>query len=329
MQRREFIALLSSAVAAVWPCGASSQQRIAHIGALMVIAGTDPEANRYVEALDSKLDAMGWHKGRNLEITYRWGASDPELLARYANELVLAAPDVLVAFGTPALVPLHKATTTMPTVFTSVSDPVAQGFVESLARPGGNETGFSNYELNIGAKWLQLLKEVAPTVTQVGVMFNPRTAPYNALWMHSIEAAAPSFGVTAAQNSVQTEDDIRSTIGLLSSKPGSSLIVPADSYTYERRALIISLAATGRLPAVYSFPRFARDGGLIAYGVDLVEQFGKAADYIDRILKGEKAAELPVQGPTRYAMAINLKTAKALDLTIIPGLIASADEVIE
>ena len=279
--------------------------------------------------LKSKLDAAGWHKGRNLEITYRWGGSDPERLARYANELVLAAPDVLVAFATPALVPLHKDTTTIPTVFTSVSDPIAQGFVESFAHPGGNATGFSNYELNIGSKWLQLLKEVAPSVAHVGVMFNPRTSPYNTLWMRSIESAATTFGVSAAQMSVQSEEDIRSTIDLLAAKPGNSLIVPANSYTYERRVLITSLAASSRLPAVYSFPQFARDGGLIAYGVDLVEQFGRAADYIDRILKGEKAADLPIQGPTRYAMAINLKAAKALGLTIMPGLIASADEVIE
>jgi putative ABC transport system substrate-binding protein len=329
MRRRGFIKLIGSAAAA-WPLAARAQQpAMRRIGVLMVIAETDPEADRYVDALESKLDAAGWHKGRNLEITYSWGASDPERLARFANELVLAAPDVLVAFGTPALVPLHKDTTTIPTVFTSVSDPIAQGFVESFAHPGGNATGFSNYELNIGGKWLQLLKEVAPSLAHVGVMFNPRTSPYNTLWMHSIESAATSFGMSAAQMSVQTEEDIRGTIDLLAAKPGSCLIVPADSYTYDRRVLITSLAASSRLPAVYAFPRFTRDGGLIAYGVDLVEQFGRAADYIDRILKGEKAADLPVQGPTRYIMMINLKAAKALGLTIKPGLIASADEVIE
>jgi len=166
-------------------------------------------------------------------------------------------------------------------------------------------------------------------VTQTSVMFNPRTSPYNALWMHSIEMAAPSFGVSVAQTSIQSEDDVRSTIDVLGTRPGSSLIVPADSYTYERSTLIASLAASTRLPSVYAFSRFVHDGGLIAYGVDLVEQFGRAAAYIDRVLKGEKTAELPIQGPTRYTMAINLKTAKALGLTIAPGLIAAADEVIE
>jgi putative ABC transport system substrate-binding protein len=331
MRRREFVMLLGGAATASIACPfeAHSQSRTARVDTLMVIAETDPDARRLVKVLETQLDAAGWHKGHNLEITYRWGASDPERLARYANELVLAAPDVLVAFATPALVPLHKATTTIPTVFTSVSDPVAQGFVASLAHPGGNITGFSNYEPNIGTRWLQLLKEVAPYVTQTGVMFNPRTSPYNALWMHSIEMAAPSFGMSVAQTSIQSDDDIQSTIGLLGTRPGSSLIVLSDSYTYEHSALIASLAASKRIPAVYAFSRFVHDGGLIAYGVDLIEQFGRAAVYIDRVLKGEKTAELPVQGPTRYTMAINLKTAKALGLTIAPGLIAAADEVIE
>ena len=330
MRRRDFITLVSGSAATLIACPVVARsQSTARLGALMVAAETDPDARRLVEALETQLAAAGWHKGRNLEITYRWGASDPELLARYANELVLMAPDVLVAFGTPALVPLHKAKTTIPTVFTSVSDPVAQGFVASLAHPGGNTTGFSNYEPNIGSRWLQLLNEVAPYVTQASVMFNPRTSPYNALWLHSIEMAAPSFGVSVAQTSVQSDDDIQSTIGLLGTRPGSSLIVPADSYTYERSTLIASLAASKRLPSVYAFSRFVRDGGLISYGVDLVEQFGRAAAYIDRVLKGEKTAELPIQGPTRYTMAINVKTAKALGLTIAPGLIAAADEVIE
>src|SRR5262249_20729048 len=182
--------------------GAQQGDRMRRIGVLMVVAETDPDAKRFVEALETRLDAAGWHKGRNLEITYRWGANDPEQLARYANELVLSAPDVLVLFGTAALIPLRRATTTIPIIFTAVSDPVAQGFVASLAHPGGNLTGFSNFEPNIGSKWVQLLKEIAPSVTHVGVLFNPRTSPYNALWMHSIEAAAPGFSVSVAQVSV-------------------------------------------------------------------------------------------------------------------------------
>jgi len=231
--------------------------------------------------------------------------------------------------GTAALAPMHKATTTIPIVFTVVSDPVAQGFVASLAHPGGNMTGFSNYEPDIGRRWLQLLKEVAPSATQIAVLFNPRTSPYNTLWMQSIEAAAPGFSVSTSQVSVQSDEDIRSAFDTLRTKPGTGLIVPSDSFTFERAALIASLAMDGRIPAVYAFPRFAHEGGLIAYGIDLVEQLGKAAVYVDRILKGEKPGELPVQGPTRYTMTINLKTAKAFGLTIASGLIASADEVIE
>src|SRR5262245_4322008 len=328
--RRTFLATLGGAAAA-WPLAARAQQsgRMRRLGVLWVVAETDPDAKRFVEALETRLDAAGWHKGRNLEITYRWGASEAERLGRYANELALSAPDVLLVLGTAALMPLQKATTTIPIVFTAVSDPVAQGFVASLAHPGGNMTGFSNFEPDIGSKWLQLLKEIAPSVTQVAVMFNPHTSPYNALWMHSITTAAPAFGVSAAQASVETSEDIRSTISALGAKSGSGLIVPSDSFTYERHALIAPLATSSRLPAVYSFSRFAHEGGLISYGIDLVEQLAKAATYIDRILKGDKAGDLPVQGPTRYTMAINLKAAKVLGLDIPPTLLARADEVIE
>ena len=196
IRRREFITLLGGA-AATWPLKARAQQgdRMRRIGVLMVVAETDPDAKRFVQALETRLDAASWHKGRNLEITYRWGADDSEQLTRYANELALSAPDVLVVLGTAALIPMRKATTTIPIVFTVVSDPVAQGFVESLAHPGGNITGFSNFEPNIGSKWLQLLKEIAPSIAHVGVLFNPRTSPYNALWMQSIKTAAPGFGV--------------------------------------------------------------------------------------------------------------------------------------
>jgi putative tryptophan/tyrosine transport system substrate-binding protein len=329
IDRRRLVVGLGGAVA--WPLAARAQQSngMRRIGVLMVFAETVPDAKRFVEALETQLDAAGWHKGRNLEITYRWGESDPERLARYAKELVLMAPDVLVGLGTPALVGLQKSATNIPIVFTGVSDPVAQGFVESLAHPGGNMTGFSNFEPNIGSKWLELLKEIAPSVTRVDVLFNPRTSPYNALWMHSIEMAASGFGVSATQVSVQSDEDIRSAIGTLATKAGTGLVVPSDSFTYERAALIASLAMSSKRPAVYAFPRFAQEGGLISYGIDLVEQVGKAAGYIDRILKGDRPGELPVQGPTRYTMTVNLRTAKVFGLTIPQTLLATADEVIE
>jgi putative tryptophan/tyrosine transport system substrate-binding protein len=283
------------------------------------------------EILETQLGAAGWHKGRNLEIDYRWGANDPARLVRNAEELVQSAPDVLLATGTAALVPLHKATSTIPIVFWGVSDPVAQGFVNSLAHPGGNLTGFSSFEPSIGTKWLQLLKDVAPSVTNVTVMFNPQTSPYNAMWMRSIEAAAPAFGVVPVQGSVHNDEDIRRIVTLLGTKSGSGLIVPSDSFTFERERaeLIGSLATSNRLPGIYAYPRFVHAGGLIAYGIDLAEQVRQAADYVDRILKGAKAGELPIQAPTRYAMTINLVTAKALGLSIPPHLLATADEIIE
>jgi putative tryptophan/tyrosine transport system substrate-binding protein len=236
------------------------------------------------------------------------GASDPERLAHYAEQLVQSAPDVFLVHGTPALIPLRKTNTTIPIVFTAVSDPVGQGFVVSLAHPGGNITGFSNYDPNIGTKWLQLLKEIAPFVTNVAVMFNSRTSPYNAtLFMHSIEEAAPAFGVLAAQASVLDDGDIRKTTAVLGSKPGSGLIVPSDPFTFDRAALITSLALSNRLPAIYAFGGFAHAGGLLAYGVDFDEQLRKAAGYVDRIMNGESPSDLPIQTPTKYELVINLK----------------------
>ena len=327
MKRREFIALLCGAIA--WPLIARAQERTARVGALMAVAETDPDSKRLVGAFETGLDAAGWHKGRNLELTYRWGASNPDLLSRYAEELARAAPDVLLAFGTPTLIPLHKATTTIPIVFAGVSDPVGQGFVANVSHPGGNLTGFSNFDPDIGSKWLQVLKDVAPSVTHVTVMFNPRTSPYNALWMQAIEQTAPGFQVSVSQASVQSDEEIRNAITGLGTKPGGGLLVPSDPFTYERTAMITALATGSKVPAIYAFPLFAHAGGLIAYGVDLADQLRNAGGYVARILKGDKPADLPIQAPTRYTLAINLKTAKALGLSVPPGLLNAADEVIE
>jgi putative ABC transport system substrate-binding protein len=300
------------------------------IGALMDIGETDAAAKGWVDAFETTLGAAGWHKGRNCAINYRWGASNPERLARNAEELVQSAPEVLLVHGTPALAPLKKINTTIPTVFTAVSDPIGQGFVASIARPGGNITGFSNYDPNIGSKWLQVLKEIAPSVTNVGVMFNPRTSPYNAaLFKDLIETAASALGVLAAQALVLDDEEVRKTIALLGSKPGNGLIVAADPFTLVRAAMIAPLALSSRLPAIFPFRAFAQEGGLIAYGIDLDEQLRKAAGYVDRILKGEKPADLPVQAPTKYELVVNLKTAKALGLAIPLPLLGRADEVIE
>lgn len=277
MRRREFITLIGSAAA--WPLGVRAQQTaMKHIGALMDIAETDATAKKWVDAFETQLAASGWRKGRDCDITYRWGASNPELLARHAEELTRLAPDVILAHGTPAMIPLQKTDTAIPIVFAAVSDPIGQGFVASISHPGGNVTGFSNFEPNIGSKWLQVLKDIAPYVTNVAVMFNPRTSPYNeTLFMPSIEAAAPSFGMQPAQTSVFDDDDIRKTIASVATKPGSGLLVGADAFTVVRPALITSLAMSNRLPAIYPFRFFAQGGGLVAYGVDLDEQLRRAA----------------------------------------------------
>ena len=284
MKRREFIALLGVEVA--WPLTSRAEERTARVGALMAVAETDPDSKRLVGAFETGLDAAGWHKGRNLELTYRWGASNPDLLSRYAEELVRAAPDILLAFGTPTLIPLHKATTTIPIVFAGVSDPVGQGFVANVSHPGGNLTGFSNFDPDIGSKWLQVLKDVAPAVTHVTVMFNPRTSPYNALWMQAIERAAPGFQVSVSQASVQSDEDIRNAITGLGTKPGGGLLVPSDSFTYERSAMIAALATANRVPAIHAFLRFVHEGGLIAYGVDLVDQLRNAGGLSPGFSKG-------------------------------------------
>ena len=327
MRRREFITLLGGAVA--WPLIAWAQERTARVGALMAVAETDPESKRLVGVFETGLDAAGWHKGRNLELTYRWGASNPDVLSRYAEELVRAAPDILLAFGTPTLIPLHKATTTIPIVFAGVSDPIGQGFVASVSHPGGNVTGFSNFDPDIGSRWLQVLKDAAPAVTRVTVMFNPRTSPYNALWMQAIERAASVFQVSVSQVSVQSDEEIRNTIAGLGTKPGSGLLVPSDSFTYIRSAMIAALANGNQVPAIYAFARFVHDGGLIAYGVDLADQIRNAGGYVAQILKGDNPADLPIQAPTRYTLAINLKAANALGLSLPHGLLNAADEVIE
>jgi putative tryptophan/tyrosine transport system substrate-binding protein len=329
MKRREFFTLLGGAAASACPNAAFAQGRTARVGALMSFAETNPESKGLVGAIEKQLGAAGWRKDSNLAIDYRWGASDPEQFFRDAEELVRAAPDVLLAFGTPAFIPLRKSAATIPIVFAAVSDPVGQGFVANLARPGGTVTGFSNYDPDIGSKWLQLLKDIAPLMTNVTVMFNPKTSPYNVLWMRSIEASAPGLGIVATQESVQNDEDIRRIIGLLKSKSGAGLVVPSDSFTYDRSAMIASLAASGQIPAIYAFSRFAHDGGLVAYGVDLSDQVRRAAQYIGRILNGEKAMDLPVQAPTRYTLTINMKAAKALGLTFPLALLGRADEVIE
>jgi putative tryptophan/tyrosine transport system substrate-binding protein len=283
-----------------------------------------------VTTFRKRLDELGWQIGRNVDIDERWTAGDPEQNRVFAAELVASKPDAIFAFSSVVVAALQRESRTLPIVFTAISDPVGSGFVESLARPGGNATGFTNFVPTMAAKWMEVLKEIAPQVRRAVLMFNPQTAPYVAeYYQRPFEAAAPSFGVQPIAAVVHQTGEIQTAIADLAREPGGGLVVPPDNFSYVHRELIFALAARHRLPAIYPFRFMAREGGLVSYGVDLGETFPRAAEYIDRILKGTKPADLPVQAPTKFELVINLKAAKALGLEVPPTLLARADEVIE
>jgi ABC-type uncharacterized transport system substrate-binding protein len=328
--RRKFLAALGGAAVA-WPLAARAQQgeRVRQVGVLIGVAG-DAETKAWVATFHKRLNELGWKVGSNLQIEERWTAGDPEQNRVFASELLAMKPDAIFAFSSVAVAALRQESRTVPIVFTAISDPVGSGFVESLARPGGNATGFTNFVPTMAAKWLEVLKEIAPQVQRAVLLFNPQTAPYVAqYYQRPFEAAAPSFGVQATAAVVHQTGEIEAAIADMAREPGGGLVVPPDNFSYVHRELIFALAARHRLPAVYPFRFMAREGGLISYGVDLGETFPRAAEYIDRILKGTKPADLPVQAPTKFELAINLKTASTLGLTVPPTLLARADEVIE
>jgi putative tryptophan/tyrosine transport system substrate-binding protein len=331
MRRRDFISLLGGAVA-VLPVAARAQQPdgVRRIGVLMSLAATDPPMKAQVAAFVRQLQELGWEEGRNLRIDYRWAAGDAERMQVFAKELVALQPQVLFARSTPVTAALLKQTRTIPIVFVVVSDPVGEHFVESLARPGGNATGFANVEFSLTGKWLELLKEVAPGIKRVAFIFDPKLAPGGgSYYTRLIEASAPSFAVAATATPVHDAVEIERAIGEFVREPNGGLIVLPDGTTLGHRGLIIALAARYRVPAIYAYRDMVVDGGLISYGVDVVDQFRQAARYIDRILKGAKPAELPVQLPTKFEMTINPKTAKALGLDVPLFLQQRADELID
>jgi len=329
MKRREFIALLGGAAAA-WPLTARAQQgeRMRRIGVLMNLGSDDAEGQARNAAFLQGLQELGWTVGRNVRIEYRWGAGDAELFRRHASELVALAPDVILASGGAVVPSLLQATRTVPIVFTGTPDPVGAGFVESLARPGGNATGFTPWEYGIGAKWLELLKEIAPGTTRAAVIRDPAIATGVGMW-GAIQTAAPSLGVELRPLGVRDAGEIERAITAFAGSPNGGLIVTGSTLASVHRDLITMLAARHRLPAIYFFRYFITGGGLISYGADSIDPYRRAAGYVDRILKGEKPADLPVQAPTKYELVINLKTAKALGLEVPPTLLARADEVIE
>jgi putative tryptophan/tyrosine transport system substrate-binding protein len=329
MNRREFTTLLAGAGA--WPLAARAQQAggIRRMGVLMGLSETDPGTIGYVQELKRGLRAFGWVEGRNLEITYRYAAGDPERARALAKELTALQPDLIVGHTTPVAAALQQATRTIPIIFVSITDPVSDGFVASLARPAGNMTGFTNYEFTMGAKWLELLKEIAPGTMRVSLMLNPDTGSYYAEYLRSVEAVALSYPVQLTLAPVHNNDEIERTIAAAGNQPGSGLIVLPSAPITSNIQLIIELAARYHLPAAYPFRQHAIQGGLISYGTDLPTLFRQAAAYVDRILNGEKPADLPVQAPTKFELVINLNTAKALGLEVPPMLLARADEVIE
>jgi putative ABC transport system substrate-binding protein len=330
MRRREFIVILGGAAAA-WPLATRAQQpeRIRHIGLLMAASADDPEYQARMAAFRQGLEQLGWTEGRNARIDTRWATIDADQIRKHAGELVALAPDViLAATGTTTVAPLLEATRTVPIVFVLVIDPVGAGFVSSLARPGGNATGFLMFEFGLSGKWLELLKQIAPSVTRVAVLRDPAVASGIGQF-GAVQSAAPSFGMEASPINVRDGGEIERDINAFARSPNGGVIVTASPRASHHRDLIVTLAARHRLPAVYSSRHYVDGGGLISYGPDTIDQYRRAAGYVDRILKGEKPADLPVQAPTKYELVINLKTAKALDLSFPPTLLARADGVIE
>lgn len=333
MKRREFIGLLGGATvaaSAAWPGAGLAQQhdRTRRIAVLSGLAEDDPEARLRVASFEKGLRDLGWIKGKNLQIEYRW-AGDGKLLRGYAAELVASKPELILANSTPVATALREQTRTVPVVFVQVTDPVGQGLVASFKEPGGNLTGITNFEFSIGSKWLETLKEIAPHVVRVGLVFNPDTAPFAPLFVRSIEVTAASFVMASTLAAARNAAELERAIEASAREPNGGLVVLPDVSTVNHRNEIIALAARHRLPTIYPYRFFAASGGLVSYGSDVADVYRRAASYVDRILRGAKPANLPVEAPTRFELVINLKTAQALGLDVPPRLVALADDVIE
>jgi ABC-type uncharacterized transport system substrate-binding protein len=326
MKRREFMILLGGA--ATWPLAAHAQQpdRVRRVGVLMGIAD-DFEGQARIAVFRQALQALGWSEGRNVQFIYRWSGGDVAHARQLAKELVDLRSDVILANSTPIAVAVRETTRTTPTVFVQVSDPVTAGVVQSLTRPGGNLTGFTNFEPSKASKWLELVKGIAPNVTRVAYLFNPNTAPH--LYARAVETAAPSLSIKPFAAEVRNADEMESVIEQFAREPDSALLVLPDLFTATNRRSIIALVARQGLPAVYPFRYFVASGGLMSYGIETLETYRQAALYVARVLKGENPSDLPVQAPTKYELVINLKTARTLGLEIPPSVLARADEVIE
>src|SRR4051794_7898488 len=328
MKRRDLMMLAGGAIMA-WPSvGRAQQGRVRRGGMLLPATATDPEYVMLVNAFIQKLQLLGWTEGSNVRFEARWAGGETEANRRFADELVALAPDVILASGNSAAGPMLQATRAIPIVFAIVPDPVGAGLVDSLARPGGNATGFSSFSYDIGGKWLELLKEIAPGVARVGVLRDPNLTAGVGQWS-AVQTAAPSFGLETSPINLRGAAELEQAMATFARQPNGGLVVTSSGLAVNHRATIVVQAAKLKLPAIYYSRPFVSAGGLISFGSDRVEQFRSAAVYVDRILKGEKPSDLPVQNPTKYELAINLKTAKALGLSIRPALLARANEVIE
>jgi len=329
MRRREFIKLLGGAGVAL-PLSAHAQQpeRVRRVGVLMALAEGDPVAQAQLTGFQKELHRLGWTEGRNVRIDYRWAAAAPDRMQTYAAELVQMTPDVIVANSPPVLAAVQRQTRAIPIVFVQIVDPVGSGFIQSLAKPGGNATGPTEYEFAMGGKWLELLKEIAPAISRVAVILMPEHVT-NAGLFRAIEASAPSLGVQLTRAAVREAAEVERAVDEFARESNGGLMVLPSPIAYLHRELIIALAVQYRLPALYPFRSFSVTGGLMSYGINPPDQFRQVAGYVDRILKGEKPGDLPVQAPTKFELVINLKTAKTLGLTVPPQLLFRADEVIE
>jgi putative ABC transport system substrate-binding protein len=329
MMRREFITLIGG-LAAAWPFAARAQRadRMRRLGVLMALAENDAEGKKYIASFVQGLHDLGWTEGGNIRTEYRWAGTDVDRIRVAAGELLDLKPDAILAMTPLAVAPLRQMTATVPIVFVQVTDPVASGIVATLARPGGNVTGFAAIEYAVGGKSLELLKQVAPAVSRVAVLYNPVQVTQKGL-LANIENAAPSLGVQVVAAGARDADEIKRVIDDFANTPGGGMIVLPNPITIGNRGQIIALLAHHRMPAIYNMPVFAREGGLVSYGADDAAQYRQAASYIDRILKGAKAADLPVQQATKFEFIINLKTARALGLTVPPTILTLADELID
>jgi putative ABC transport system substrate-binding protein len=330
LKRREFITLLASTAMTRPRTLAAQGIGARRIGVLMELAADDPQARSNVAALQRGLDKLGWSQGSNLKIDYRWAPDDPVLVWKFAKELVELRPEVIVAHSSPVVATLLGRTRIIPIVFVSISDPIGEGFVTSFAHPGGNVTGFTNFEASMTGKWVALLKDVAPEITRVGFLFNPQTtAGGGSYFLRPIDAAASAFRVKAVMALVHDDDEIEAAFAALAREPGAGAVLLPDVFTVAHHLLVVTLAERYRVPTVYGYRFMVERGGLISYGVDVNNLFERAAAYVDRILKGVRPADLPVQAPTKFELAVNQKSATALGLTIPPTLLGIADAVIE